>query len=162
CQALHHLAGRAPRIVLPRVQLTLAGEAYTKVPMSGREHFVWLLSFLPGKMVAEVRLHTPERVHSLGSLRGQIDHALQAFSHPAAIRELKWDSAQALWIRNHLSYIKDPSGRAIVERVLARYETEVVPLLPKLRKSVIYGDGNDHNVLVNDASSLPRTAVSVI
>src|SRR5262249_5842720 len=118
--------------------------------------------FLPGKMLAEVRLHTPELFHSLGSLLGEIDHALQAFSHPAAIRELKWDSAQALWIRNYLSYIKDPSGRAIVERVLARYETEVVPLLPKLRKSVIYGDGNDHNVLVNDASSLPRTAVSVI
>src|SRR5262249_11940961 len=39
---------------------------------------------------------------------------------------------------------------------------EVVPLLPTLRKSVIYGDGNDHNVLVNDASTQPRTAVSVI
>src|SRR5262249_27601752 len=42
------------------------------------------------------------------------------------------------------------------------YEAEVVPLIPTLRKSVIYGDGNDYNVLVNDANVQPRTAVSVI
>src|SRR6478672_4534511 len=31
CQALQHLADCAPGIVLPRVQLTLQGEAFTKV-----------------------------------------------------------------------------------------------------------------------------------
>src|SRR5215471_19297896 len=30
CQALRHLADRAPEIVLPRVQLTRKGEAYAK------------------------------------------------------------------------------------------------------------------------------------
>src|SRR5262249_860134 len=130
--------------------------------MNGQEHFVWLLSFLPGTVFAEVRPHSPELLTSLGRLLGEIDYALRDFSHPAAARELKWDSTQALWIREYLSYIEDPSRRAMVERVLVRYQAEVVPLLPTLRKSVIYGDGNDHNVLVNDASAQPRTAVSVI
>src|SRR5215831_3561743 len=55
CQALQHLADRAPEIVLPRVQLTRQGEAFTKVALNGHEHFVWLLSFLPGRVLAEVR-----------------------------------------------------------------------------------------------------------
>lgn len=162
CQALQHVANHAPGIVLPRVQLTAQGETFTKVVLNGQERFVWLLSFLPGTLLAEVRPHTTELLHSLGRLLGGIDLALQDFSQPAAVRELKWDSAQALWIRRYLSYIKDASRQTIVERVLARYEAEVVPLLPKLRKSVIYGDGNDYNVLVNDVSAQPRTAVSVI
>jgi 4-aminobutyrate aminotransferase-like enzyme/Ser/Thr protein kinase RdoA (MazF antagonist) len=163
CRALQHLADRAPGIVLPQVQLNLQGEAFRKVAlMNGQEHFVWLLSFLPGTLLANVRPHSPELLHSLGSLLGGIDHALRDFSHPAAVRELKWDSAQALWIRECLSHIKDASRQAMIERALARYEAEVVPLLPTLRKSVIYGDGNDYNVLVSDASVYPRTAVSVI
>jgi len=162
CQALQHLANCAPRLVLPRVQLTRQGEAFTKVDLNGQERFVWLLSFLPGTLLAQVRPHTPELFRSLGRLLGELDHALKDFWHPAAVREMKWDSTQALWTRKYLSHIKDPSCRAIVERVLARYEAEVVPLLPKLRKSVIYGDGNDYNVLVNDSSEQPRAAVSAI
>jgi 4-aminobutyrate aminotransferase-like enzyme/Ser/Thr protein kinase RdoA (MazF antagonist) len=164
CQALQHVADRAPGLVLPRVQLARQGAAFTRVDLNGQERFVWLLSFLPGTVLAQVRPHTPELFRSLGRLLGEIDYALKDFSHPAAVRELKWDSAQALWIREYLSHIKDPLRHAIVERVLARYEAEVLPLLPKLRKSVIYGDGNDYNVLVliNEAGAQPRTAVSVI
>src|SRR5215470_228607 len=96
CQALQHLAARAPKIQLPRVQLTSQGEAFTKVALvDGQEHFVWLLNFLPGTVLAGVRPHTPALLFSLGKLLGSIDHALQDFSHPAAVRELKWDSAQA-------------------------------------------------------------------
>jgi 4-aminobutyrate aminotransferase-like enzyme/Ser/Thr protein kinase RdoA (MazF antagonist) len=163
CRALQHLASQAPEIELPRVQLTLRGEAFTKVALiDGQERFVWLVSFVPGHQLKDVRPHTPELLHSVGKLLGTIDRALKSFSHPAATRELKWDSAQAPWIRKYLSHIKDASRRAIIERVLERYEAEVVPQLPKLRKSVIHGDGNDHNVLVNGAAAQPRTAVSVI
>src|SRR5215472_7115209 len=143
CGALQHLAERAPEITLPRVQLTSRNEAFTKVAlMDGQERFVWLLSFVPGHELKDVRPRTPELLHSVGKLLGAIDRALQSFSHPAAVRELKWDSAQALWIRKYLSQIKDASRLATIERVLKRYEAEVVPLLPKLRKNAIHGDGN--------------------
>ena len=154
CQALQHLASRAPGLVLPRVQLTQSSQPFTQIALhDGEKHFVWLLNFLDGKVLAQVRPHTAELLRCLGRLLGEVDRALQDFVHPAARRELKWDLAQALWIRGHLSHIKDPSRRALVERVLARYESDVVPLLPKLRKSVIYGDANDYNVLVNGAQS---------
>jgi Ser/Thr protein kinase RdoA (MazF antagonist) len=129
---------------------------------NGDERFVWLLSFLPGSVLAEVRPHTPELLRSLGCLLGRIDHALQDFSHPATTRALKWDLAQAEWIREYISHIGDPSRRTMVKQVLERYESQVVPQLSKLRKSTIYGDANNYNVLVNSPSAPSREAVSVI
>src|SRR5215469_6875608 len=163
CAALTHLAHRVPELALSRVRLTSLGETFAKACLrNGDERFVWLLSFLPGRVLAEVRPHTPELLRSLGSLLGQIDLALQDFSHPAAARALKWDLAQASWIREYLFHIEDPSRRGLVEQVLERYEAQVMPLLPTLRKSAIYGDANDYNVLVGSAGALSRDTVSVI
>src|SRR5215472_5197684 len=162
CQALQHLAGCTPHLALPRVKLTAQGQAYTKVALHGDEHFVWLLTFIPGKVLAEFRPHANELLRSVGRLLGEIDGALRSFSHPAATRELKWDSAQAQWVRGYLDHVKDSTRRATVERVLQNYESVVLPLLPKLRRSVIYGDANDYNVLVNTAMAESREAVSVI
>lgn len=150
CQALQHLASRIPGIHAPHVQVTSRGDLFTQAAVNGGEQrLVWMLNFVPGKVLAEARPHTEELLEKLGSLLGEIDRALQDFFHPAAKRELKWDLAKAGWIRDSLSSIEDPSRRAIVERVLRDYEANVVPALPKLRKSVIYGDANDYNVLVN-------------
>lgn len=161
CRALAHLAERAPDLPLPRVRLTERGEHFTKIALAdGEEHFIWLLGYVPGRVLAEVRPHSIELLHSLGGLLGAVDRALLDFSHPAATRDFKWDSARPLWIRDYLSCVEDPKRRAMVERVLSRFEREVVPLLPQLRKSVIYGDANDYNVLVNGPG--PQPAVSVI
>jgi 4-aminobutyrate aminotransferase-like enzyme/Ser/Thr protein kinase RdoA (MazF antagonist) len=163
CEALRHLASRSPELALPRVQSTRQNETFSKTTLrSGEGRFVWLLSFLSGSMLADVRPHTPELLHSLGRLLGKIDRALQNFSHPAAVRELKWDMAKAQWIRDYVSLIQDPMRRTLVEQVLERYESVVVPVLPSLRKSVIYGDANDYNVVVNNRWGQACKAVSVI
>jgi 4-aminobutyrate aminotransferase-like enzyme/Ser/Thr protein kinase RdoA (MazF antagonist) len=163
CRALQHLADRVPALSLPRVERTARGEAFTKVSVEeGGERFVWLLTFLNGTVLANTRPHSSELLRNLGCLLGEIDSALQSFSHPAATRELKWDSARALWIREHLQRIDDPSRRTLVERALSHYQSMVVPLLPTLRKSVIYGDANDYNVLVDRASSQRRETLSII
>ena len=91
---------------------------------------VWVLGFVPGTVLARARPHSPELLASLGRLLGEMDAALADFTHPAATRELKWDLARAGWIREHLGEIETPARRALVERVLARYEAEVVPALP--------------------------------
>src|SRR5262249_19999906 len=52
------------------------------------------------------------------------------------------------WIGRFLTYIADSDGRAIVERVLDRFQSEVGPALAVLRHGVIHGDANDHNILV--------------
>jgi 4-aminobutyrate aminotransferase-like enzyme/Ser/Thr protein kinase RdoA (MazF antagonist) len=163
CRALQHLAQRVPQLTLPRVRVNRRGETVSEATIAdGTPRLVWLLSYVPGTMLAKVRPHSPELLQSLGDFLGAMDAALADFAHPAARRELKWDLTRAGWIRQHLHLLRDASQRALVDKFLALYEAEVVPALPSLRRSVIYGDANDHNVLVGPPLPLPRKVVSVI
>jgi len=163
CQALRHLAKHAEGVVLPRVVPAQGGELQTEITAgNGTTRLVWLLTFVPGTMLAEVRPHSEELLRSLGRLLGAIDSGLQNFSHSAAQRELKWDLSAAGWIKGHLSEIADSSRRLLVEKFLRLYDSEIVPALGRFRRSVIYGDANDYNVLVSNPWPLPRQAVSVI
>jgi 4-aminobutyrate aminotransferase-like enzyme/Ser/Thr protein kinase RdoA (MazF antagonist) len=162
CRALQHLARRAPQLVVPRVCPTPSGAAFQNVRVAdGSERLVWLLTYLPGTVLADVTPHEPELLESLGRLLGEMDAALLDFSHPSVERELKWDLARAGWIRDYSYHIGDAPRRKLVERFLSLYEAEVVPALPRLRRSVIYGDANDHNVLVSAPWPQPRKVAGV-
>ena len=163
CRALQHLAQRAPQLTLPRVRLNRNGEAFAEITTAdGTQRLAWLLTYVPGTMLVKALPHSPELLESLGRFLGEMDAALADFAHPAARRELKWDFARAGWIRNHVPLIRDASRRALVEKFLSLYQNEVLQALPRLPRSVVYGDANDHNVLVGAPLPLPRQVVSVI
>jgi 4-aminobutyrate aminotransferase-like enzyme/Ser/Thr protein kinase RdoA (MazF antagonist) len=163
CAALQHLAQHAPQLPLPRVSATSGGDSFAHTRVSeGSARFVWLLTYLPGTVFAKVRPHDSGLLGALGKFLGQLDAALANFSHPAAHRELKWDLARASWIRSHLAHISDAQRRALVEKSLRLYESEVVPALPALRRSVIYGDANDYNVLVSPPWPQPRKIAGLV
>ena len=163
CKALLHLAGRAPKLTLPRVVPNRSGELFSQITAAdGSARLVWLLTFVMGTVLAEARPHTPELLRDLGRFLGEMDSALERFSHPAAHRELKWDSSRAGWIKKYVAHIADAKRRELVEKFLALYEKDVLPVLPQLRRSVIYGDANDYNVLVSDPWPLPRKIAGVI
>ena len=109
---------------------------------------VWLLEWLPGTLLADTKYRPPALLESLGRLLGKVDAALESFSHPEASRELKWDLQRAGWIEPYLQYIGDADDRRLVERVLQDYQTVVVPVLAERPHSIIHGDANDHNILV--------------
>ncbi len=163
CQVLDHLAARAPQLALPRVR-----RAQDRTPIAsmidseGAERLVWVLGWVAGTPLAQARPHSPELLESLGRLLGQMDAALVPFTHPAAHRELKWDLSRADVAREHLPHIGDPARRQLAEHFLGRFEAEVMPRLPSLRRSLVHGDANDHNVLVGNARAQPRQVVSVI
>jgi 4-aminobutyrate aminotransferase-like enzyme/Ser/Thr protein kinase RdoA (MazF antagonist) len=162
CQALQHLAHRAPQVGVPRVCPNKNGEAFTTITGSdGSPRLAWLLTYIPGTLMAHVNPHSAEMLRSLGELLGELSSGLAHFSHGAARRELKWDFARAGWIREHLEQIADPERRALIEKFIALYDSEVVPVMSRLRRSVVYGDANDYNVLVGEASTQPRRVVSV-
>ncbi len=160
---LAHLAREASSLALPRVCLTETGEAIATIKdQNGAPHLLRLLTWVPGRLLAQVNPHTPELLRSLGRVLGVMDRALQNFTHPAAQRELKWDLKRAAWIREYLPHIAQPERRAIVEHFLAQYETQVVPALSSLRESVIYNDANDYNVIVSDDDPRARQVVGLI
>jgi 4-aminobutyrate aminotransferase-like enzyme/Ser/Thr protein kinase RdoA (MazF antagonist) len=109
-----------------------------------REHqgrIVWMLQWIPGKLLAETKYHSPRLLRNFGQLLARTDAKLATFGHLRAHSELKWDLKRANWIRDYLHLTPDP---ALIERVLA-----MTPDLTRLRHSVIHGDANDHNVLVD-------------
>src|SRR5579884_1732889 len=163
CSALRHLEKEAPELRLPRVIPSPKKEAYAQARLAdGEERFVWMLTYVPGKALAEARPHSPELLRELGEFLGRLDRALGNFSHPGAQRELKWDMARALWAREHLGEIENPARRALAQRFLWLFERDVLPHLPGLRKSVIYGDANEYNVLVRNEPGESYRLASVI
>ena len=162
-KALVHLAARAPQLPLPRVLPNRNGELFSETTAAdGSKRLVWLLTFLKGTVLAKARPHAPELLRDLGRLLGEMDAALQSFEHPAAHRELKWDSSRAAWIKEYIPEIAGAARQALVERFLALYRAEAVARMPRLRRSVIYGDANDYNVLVSDPWPQPRKISGVI
>ncbi len=109
-----------------------------------REHdgrIVWMLDWIPGKLLADTKYHSPRLLRNYGHLLACTDAKLATFDHLSTRSELKWDLKRAFWIRDYVHLTPDP---ALIERVLA-----MAPDLTSLRHSVIHGDANDHNVVVN-------------
>jgi Ser/Thr protein kinase RdoA (MazF antagonist) len=143
--AMDHLAARGVQRVAPARN----GESIVTVTgAGGARHFARLLTYLPGKVWAVTSPHTSEMLASLGRLLGSVDAALDTFEHPAAHRPIKWDLARASWVRDYLAYIADRARRAMVERRIDQFESDIGPRLAGLRRSVIHNDANDYNVLV--------------
>ncbi len=163
CAALRTIAERDPGLPVPAVVPDRSGRPWSTVTLGdGPPRIVWSLSYLPGRPIAGLRPVTPGLLEELGATLARLDLALAGFSHPAARRELKWDLARAGWIRGHLGAITDPRRRALVEKVLARYDAEVVPALPRLRRGVVYADANEHNVLVRVEPGRPPVLAGLI
>jgi 4-aminobutyrate aminotransferase-like enzyme/aminoglycoside phosphotransferase (APT) family kinase protein len=162
-KAMEHLTTHAATLAIQRVCPTKTGESIASVMSDdGRTHFMRLLTFLPGEVLARVNPHSPELLRSLGRVLATIDNALMGFTHPAARRKLKWDLQHADWIREYIRYIERFSRRAIVERFLFIFEEEVKPKLAGLRAAVIYNDANDYNLLVGENDAGAREVIGVI
>ena len=168
CSALEHLAAASPELSLPRPRKARSGEVVTSLSMAGTEEksrvnrLVWMLSYVEGTPLAEARPRTDDMLASLGRFLGALDRGLKGFAHPASERDFKWDLSKAGWVEGSLSDIEEPESRALVARALALFKEHAAPVLPLLPRSVIHGDANDHNVLVNPASAAPRQVASVV
>jgi 4-aminobutyrate aminotransferase-like enzyme/Ser/Thr protein kinase RdoA (MazF antagonist) len=76
--------------------------------------------------------------------------ALRSFFHPAAGRELLWNLRATPRLRPLLDEIADPAQRALVARVLDRFEERVLPEWERLRRQVVHGDFNLDNLLLDE------------
>jgi 4-aminobutyrate aminotransferase-like enzyme len=85
-----------------------------------------------------------------GETTARLARALRGFIHPKVIRVLPWDVQHALQCRPMLPAIEDPAARAIVEEVLDRFETAVLPSWPLLRHQALHGDFTVDNALADE------------
>jgi Ser/Thr protein kinase RdoA (MazF antagonist) len=111
-----------------------------------------VLTWLPGRPMAEVDAISDELLSDLGSMMGRSASALVAFDHPAAHRVLQWDVRRSVeTIELGIADVTDPDRAALLGDVAAGLRDRLAAALGTLRLSVIHNDANDHNVLVDDA-----------
>ncbi len=135
---------------------TLDGATLTTVTgADGRPYFMRMLTYLPGKPLAQVKPHSPGLLRDLGCCLGMLSQSLFGFDHPGAHRQFHWDLANAApVIRQFKDEITGTANQRVVEQLLSRFEAESVPLLAGLRRAVIHGDPNDYNVLAGGGDDL--------
>jgi Ser/Thr protein kinase RdoA (MazF antagonist) len=107
---------------------------------------VRVLSYLPGKPLASVESQSPELLRDLGRKLGQLSAALVGFDHPGARRAFYWDLANGDQI---LSKYGPQINADWLRELVRNYRENLCLCVDKLRKSVIHGDANDYNVLVD-------------
>jgi Ser/Thr protein kinase RdoA (MazF antagonist) len=134
--ALDHLRERVS--FCPRVVTSVNGETISREA----EHYVRLVTYLPGEPLA-LAAHSPELLQDLGRKLGQLDRALADFDHPALHRDFHWDLANGnRVIDEYAGLVENRTFRELVLKCRFELNTD-------LRRSVIHGDANDYNVLVD-------------
>jgi Ser/Thr protein kinase RdoA (MazF antagonist) len=140
--ALKHLAQRVSfcQRLLPN---SSGEETVTVCAATGASHFVRLVHYIPGVPLAEIKPHSPVLLRDLGRKLGMLDRALTGFDHPALHRDFHWDLSNGhCVIDKYGELIGDTTLRELVFKCRVEPETD-------LRRSVIHGDANDYNVLVD-------------
>jgi Ser/Thr protein kinase RdoA (MazF antagonist) len=140
--ALTHLGKRVS--FCQRLVPASSGEQIVSVHGSnGATHFARVVRYLPGVPLGRVKPQSNELLRDLGRKLGALDRALADFDHPAVHRDFHWDLANGNRILSEYGVlIKDPSLRELVAQCRIDFD-------PALRRSVIHGDANDYNVLVD-------------
>ncbi|MEZ5038561.1 MAG: aminotransferase class III-fold pyridoxal phosphate-dependent enzyme [Saprospiraceae bacterium] len=147
---MQHLEGKLATLELPRVIANVSGENITMVrDEHGQSRLMRLLSWVEGDLWAKVNPHSHALLESLGQACGKMSEALLDFDHPAAHRHFKWNLLDGLWIKEHLDLVTDKQQRATLDYFIQMVEQEVHPRLHLLRRSVVYNDSNDYNILLS-------------
>lgn len=146
--ALAHVAARMPSVPIPRLVPSAAGSRVAHHVISGEGHAARLLTWLPGRPLADISPHGPALLRAIGESLGSLARALSSFGHPAARRALKWDLAAPGWIADHIHRVDGEARREQISRILEDFNRVVSPALRAMRSSIVHNDANDHNLLV--------------
>lgn len=147
--ALDFLAGHLASAPVPRLVPATNGSRIVPHDVGGEGHTARLVTWLPGRPLAEVSPHTRGLLEGIGESLGAVARALASFEHPAARRALKWDLAAAAWITDYTDRVRDGAQRARVERIIDAFVRDVRPALDTTRRGVVHNDANDYNILVD-------------
>jgi 4-aminobutyrate aminotransferase-like enzyme/Ser/Thr protein kinase RdoA (MazF antagonist) len=147
-RVLDHLAEQDPALPVPRLLPTQQGDAVGRVARDGIDYSTCLMSFLPGRLLAE---SSPSLglLQNMGATLARVDRALQGFFHPSLSRRLAWDVRRLPELVEFSSYLESAPLRAAVERVADAFRA-CLPRLRGLRSQAIHGDCHAANLLVED------------
>jgi len=151
--ALMHIAETSPLLPVPRVVPLAGAGANVGAAASCR---VRLVSFVPGRLMQDVRptTGTPSArtglLRSVGNHIAQLDRALVGFFHPALAQPIAWDVRRAQALLPMLAHVQPPELQRTLGAALHPLE-QLLQRMRGLRSQAIHGDCHGSNLLVNDA-----------
>merc|ERR1712226_372261 len=87
--------------------------------------------------------------NEVGRSVGKVTASMVGLDHPTAHREFAWDLCECERVIRLRSEDVSSARRPLLDTLLARYQKDIVPLLPQLRKSIVHNDPNDYNLVVS-------------
>jgi len=144
---LDHLAEQDPGLPVPRLFPTLRGEAVGRFNRDGIDYATCLVSFLPGRLLAETSAGAA-LLQNVGATLARVDRALQGFFHPSLTRRLAWDVRRLGELAEFSAAIESAPLREIVEKIAGAFRG-CLPRLRGLRSQAIHGDCHAGNLLVD-------------
>ncbi|MXW84117.1 MAG: aminotransferase class III-fold pyridoxal phosphate-dependent enzyme [Rhodothermaceae bacterium] len=133
----------------PEVVCARNGEQ--KVIVEGRDgeyHQLWAVTWLEGRVLADVNPVHRSLVQDLGEFLGRLDGVLSSFDHDLTHRDYIWDLRKADRFAEYLECVPDLERRELVQSILRSFKSKILPCLDELPQSVIHHDANDHNIIV--------------
>jgi 4-aminobutyrate aminotransferase-like enzyme/Ser/Thr protein kinase RdoA (MazF antagonist) len=149
-KALLHIARADPGLPVMQPVPTTGGGYIAELYAGGTRHRVRAFTFLPGRTAASTEMD-PVALRAFGGLVARMGLALRGFFHEAAGYEILWDLKLTPRLRPLLDAIGDPVRRALVARVLDRFDEVVRPALPRLRAQLVHNDLTLDNVLLDES-----------
>lgn len=146
--AMMHIASQIP--ICQHVIADRKGKTISAIEVeSGTKHFIWLVTYLKGSPLGQIRRRSFALLKDLGRSIGSVDRALATFDHPAVHRDFHWDLANAMRIiQQYQSKITDEELRKLILRIADDFEKRVAPQVSELPKQTIHNDANDFNIIV--------------
>jgi len=149
---LAHIHRVDPDLRIPRPIPAANGDEAVPVGGDGQGWELRVFTFIAGKPLRETG-RPPRQLEAVGRFMGRLSKATRGFGHPGAHRQdLPWNLDGADRCLALLEYIEPRDTRAMVERVLARWQQRVKPLLDELPAAVVHHDANDDNLLVDESA----------
>jgi Ser/Thr protein kinase RdoA (MazF antagonist) len=144
--AMRHLQQRLA--FCPRIVNASTGESIIQILTEGGPHYVRVVAYIPGKPLAKVK-HSAKLLFDFGKKLGTLTRVLEDFDHPALHGHFHWDLANGLRVIDEYDRLLTQKAlRAEIDNCVRRIEQSLGARLAELPRSVIHGDANDYNVIV--------------
>ncbi|SPF04834.1 aminotransferase class III-fold pyridoxal phosphate-dependent enzyme [Streptomyces sp. MA5143a] len=146
---LRHLAATVPGLPVPRLVPTREGQCLADVVHEGRTHVVRVMSWLEGRVLADLDDHPAALLRRWGEAAGRLSLGLSGMEPPVGLAPHDWDMRRAAEIvEASLHAVQDADRRESVRTIMGWYDA-LLPVLDRLPCSVLHQDLNDANVLAD-------------
>jgi len=147
-ELLLHLAETVPALPVPRLYPSITGRFAVELSDDhGQPATLRVMSWLPGRTLAEAPHHSPTLLRELGQTAGRISAGLASMPAPDQSGTHEWDLRRARQIvEASIDAVAETDRRSHVETALAWYDRIDLTDLPQ---GVVHHDLNDANILVS-------------